>query len=213
MFTALTLKERKYLMHSILINAHLCGIIGLMSPYKDLFLLATPVNLILSTVIVYYHHSEYNKPFITFSLLIFLSGYFLEVAGVKTGKIFGEYHYGSTLGFKILDVPPVMGLNWLVLIYSAGVVFNKLKTHYIIKSLLGAAILTGLDLFIEPIAIKYDFWIWASPQVPIQNYITWFLASFVFLSIFYNLKFNKTNKMALSLYLVQLGFFVILNLI
>lgn len=207
------LRDRKYLMHSILINAHLCGIIGILSPYKDLFLLATPINLLLSTIIVYFHHSDYNKQFISFSFLIFLAGFFLEVAGVKTGKIFGEYHYGSTLGFKILDVPPVMGLNWLVLIYCAGVMFNKLKLHFVIKSLLGAALLTFLDLFIEPIAIKYDFWIWAAPTVPIQNYVTWFIASFVFLCVFYNLQFNKSNKMAFTLYFVQLGFFIILNLL
>ena len=206
------LKNKKYLTHAILINSHLCGVIGMLSPYKDLFILLTPFNLILSTVIVFYHHHDFNKQFWLFAITIFLAGYFLEVAGVQTGVIFGEYEYGSSLGLKMLGVPLVMGLNWLVLIYSVGVVFEKLKINSIVKSILGASVLTFLDFFIEPIAIKYDYWTWQATEVPTQNYIAWFIASFLFLLFFYILKFNKNNKIALLLCITQLLFFVFLNL-
>lgn len=207
------IKSRKYLMHAILINAHLCGIIGMISPYRDLFLSVTPFNLILSTIILYYHHNDFNKPFWVFSILIFWGGFFLEVVGVKTAQVFGEYYYGKTLGLKWLDVPLVMGLNWLTLIYSAGVILNKIKLHFVIKSLIGAALLVGLDIFIEPIAIRFDFWTWSAPSVPLQNYIAWYIAAFVFLCLFYKLEFNKSNKIALTFLLVQFGFFAILNLL
>lgn len=200
-------------MHAVLINAHLCGLIGMISPYKEWFLLLTPFNLILSTLILYYHHSDFNKQFLLFSVLIFLAGFFLEVVGVKTGSVFGEYYYGSTLGFKLFDVPLVMGLNWLMLIYSAGIIFNKLKISFVFKALLGAAALVGLDILIEPMAIHYDFWIWAAPTIPIQNFVAWFIAAFVFLCLFYKLQFIKTNKLALTLCLVQFSFFALLNLL
>ncbi|MBL7882669.1 MAG: carotenoid biosynthesis protein, partial [Bacteroidia bacterium] len=77
---------------------------------------------------------------------------------------------------------------------------------------LGASVLTFLDFFIEPIAIKYDYWTWQATEVPTQNYIAWFIASFLFLLFFYILKFNKNNKIALLLYITQLLFFVFLNL-
>jgi len=206
------LKHKKYLTHAILINSHLCGVIGMLSPYKDLFILLTPFNLILSTVILFYHHSDFTKQFWIFAITICLAGYFLEVAGVQTGVIFGEYKYGTSLGFQLFGVPLVMGLNWLVLIYSVGVMFQSLKIHSVIKSLLGASILTFLDFFIEPIAIKYNYWTWQEVQVPLQNYVAWYIASFIFLLFFYNLKFNKNNKIAFLLYIVQLLFFVLLNL-
>src|SRR5689334_23098853 len=37
-----------------------------------------------------------------------------EVIGVATGAIFGAYSYGEVLGFKLLEVPLIIGLNWVV---------------------------------------------------------------------------------------------------
>jgi putative membrane protein len=138
-------------------------------------------------------------------------GYGVEVAGVHTGMVFGEYSYGKTLGFKIADVPLVMGLNWLTLIYSAGVIFNRLNAPVIVKSALGGLVLMILDLFIEPIAIRYDYWSWESISVPLQNYLAWFVISFLFLMVFFSLKFKKENKLALLYLSVQFFFFVGLN--
>lgn len=45
-------------------------------------------------------------------------GIFLEYAGVTTGKIFGSYHYGRTLGTGWQGVPYLIGLNWAALIFS-----------------------------------------------------------------------------------------------
>lgn len=203
--------QKKYIPHSILINAHLVGLVGLLSPYKELFMLLTPLNLILSGIVLFYHHKTFNGQFITFSILIFSLGYLVELIGVKSGKIFGEYSYGQTLGIKLFEIPIIMGLNWLNLIYAIGILFHKTKFHLIIKSFLGASALTFLDFFIEPVAIKFDFWTWAEPIVPIQNYVAWFVFSFLFLIIFYLFLFKKENKMAFTFMLVQLSFFFILS--
>ncbi len=197
---------------ALLILFHLVGAIGLLSPYKELVLQLTPINLILSTVILLSLQMEFNRSFLIFCLIIFLSGFFLEVAGIQTGVIFGNYKYGQTLGIQFLNVPLVMGFNWLMLIYSAGVIFEPLKTNKYIKSLLGSGLLVGLDLLLEPVAIKYDFWTWDQGIIPIQNYIAWFIAAFFMLLLFYNLNFSKNNRLALLLYIVQFVFFSILNI-
>lgn len=197
---------------ALLILFHLVGAIGLLSPYKELVLQLTPINLILSTVILLSLQMEFNRSFLIFCLIIFLSGFFLEVAGIHTGVIFGNYKYGQTLGIQFLNVPLVMGFNWLMLIYSAGVIFEPLKTNKYIKSLLGSGLLVGLDLLLEPVAIKYDFWTWDQGIIPIQNYIAWFIAAFFMLLLFYNLNFSKNNRLALLLYIVQFVFFSILNI-
>ncbi|MBN8697130.1 MAG: carotenoid biosynthesis protein [Bacteroidetes bacterium] len=197
---------------ALLILFHVVGVAGLLSPYKDLVLQLTPVNLILSTVLLLSLQVEYNRSFWLFCSIIFLSGFFLEVAGIHTGLIFGNYQYGNTLGIQFLNVPLVMGFNWLMLIYSAGVIFEPLKTNKYIKSLLGAGLLVGLDLLLEPVAMKYDFWIWSNETIPLQNYVAWFVAAFFMLLLFYNLNFSKNNRLALLLYIVQFVFFSILNI-
>ena len=116
------------------------------------------------------------------------------------------------LGMKLLDVPLVMGLNWLMLVYSVGIICNQLKTNIFFKSILGAMMLVTLDFFIEPVAIRSDFWTWQNIHVPIQNYIAGFTASVLLLLMFHKLKFNKNNKMATALYIVQLVFFILLTI-
>ncbi len=204
-------KKQRYHTHAILINSHLCGIIGMQSSLKWLFLLFTPYSLALSTFLLFYHQTTYSRNFWIFCFSIFFLGYGVEVAGVHTGLVFGEYTYGSTLGFKLAEVPIVMGINWLNLIYSVGVIFNRLKTSIWIKSLVGATALMFLDFLIEPIAIHYDYWTWKTVSVPIQNYIAWFIISFTFLILFYSMKFKKENKLALLFFVVQVFFFAVLN--
>ena len=195
----------------ILVILHLCGFIGMITSWRNFFLMLTPFNLILSTALLFFNHKQFNKSFFIFCVIGFFFGFFIEVAGVKTGAIFGEYSYGNTLGIKSFEVPWVIGLNWLMLVYSAGVICHKLNINIILKSLLGATMLVTLDFFIEPVAIKSDFWSWQQINVPIQNYIAWFLASILLLFVFHKSQFDKNNKLAKALYIVQLMFFTLLN--
>ncbi|HLC82957.1 MAG TPA: carotenoid biosynthesis protein [Bacteroidia bacterium] len=195
----------------ILVVVHIAGIIGIQTDYKDLFLMCTPFNLLLCIGLLFWNHAEYSKSLFIFSILTFLIGYFIEVVGVKTGMIFGNYSYGNTLGFKILDVPLIIGVNWLLLIYCVGVICNKLKISSLYKSLFGAALLTALDLSIEVVAIKYDFWSWIGDYPPFQNFIAWFIVSFLLLLLFHSMNFNKSNKLAQGLFFIQLVFFVTLS--
>ncbi len=205
--------KRLFLSTLILVIVHVSGIIGIQTEYKDLFLMCTPFNLLLSIGLLFWNHGEFQKSFFIFSAVTFLTGYFIEVVGVKTGMIFGHYFYGKTLGFKILDVPVIIGINWLMLIYIVGVICNRLNFSGLIKSLLGATLLTTLDFFIEVVAIKYDFWKWANYTPTVQNFIAWFVVSFLLLLLFHSMTFNKNNKLARGLFIIQLVFFVILSLI
>jgi putative membrane protein len=206
-------KRQGYFAHAILINSHLCGLIGMQTTLKWLFLLFTPYNLLLSTFLLFYHHTVYSRNFWIFCISIFLLGYGIEVVGVHTGLVFGDYSYGQSLGFKLAGVPLVMGLNWLNLIYSIGVVFNTIKLPIYLKALIGATTLTLLDILIEPIAIHYDYWSWESISVPIQNYLAWLVISFLFLVFFYSMKFKKDNRMAVLFFIVQVFFFATLNIV
>ncbi|MDQ3047861.1 MAG: carotenoid biosynthesis protein [Bacteroidota bacterium] len=196
----------------ILVIIHFCGLLGMMSPYKETFILLTPLNLLITTVLLFINQKEFNRHFYIFCAFAFVAGYLIELAGVRSGFIFGEYTYGPSLGLKLFDVPLVMGLNWLMLTFSVGVICNKLRTGKLVKCICGALLLVILDFFIEPVAIESGFWSWKEGSVPAQNYIAWYAASIPLLLVFYSLKFNKDNEFAKALYLVQLVFFVLLSI-
>ncbi len=205
--------KRLFVSTIILVVIHVAGIIGLQTEYKDLFLMCTPFNLLLSIGLLFWNHNDFSKSFFIFSVLIFSTGYLVEVAGVKTGMIFGHYSYGKTLGFKLLDVPVIIGINWLMLIYIIGVVFNKLNINGLFRSIFGAAALTTLDFFIEVVAIKYDFWKWSNYTPPFQNFVAWFIVSFILLLLFNSMNFKKDNKLAQGLFIIQLVFFITLSVL
>ena len=204
-------KDKKLFVSTILlVILHLAGFIGLHTSYRELFLQLTPFNLLVSALLLFLNQKDTNWSFYIFCFITFSFGYFIEVLGVKTGFIFGPYVYGNMLGFRLAGVPLVIGLNWLMLVYSVGIICNRLKTNLFLKSIAGAGMLVALDLFIEPVAIKYNFWRWEN-VIPVQNYIAWFITSLLMLFIFYRASFEKNNPMANALYIVQLVFFILLG--
>lgn len=192
---------------------YLAGVVGLQLSFtRPWFLALTPFNLLLSAAILFSFHKDLNRAFLFFCILSFLTGFFTEVAGVASGLIFGQYSYGNTLGVKWLGVPLIIGLNWLILIYSTGIICSGLKVHLVLKAAAAAFLMVLLDLFIEPVAIASDFWSWETLPVPVQNYVAWFAISFFLHLLFYSLPFRKENPAAKFLYLFQLVFFMILCL-
>jgi len=202
--------KRLFVSTIILVIIHVAGIIGIHSPYKDLFLSLSAANLLVSAALLLWNHKSFDTSLLSFIILTFLGGYFIEVLGVKTNLIFGSYEYGNTLGLKMLEVPVIIGVNWMMLVYCAGMIANRLNVSKFIKSTAGAALLTALDLLIEPVAIRYDFWDWYEGLPPLQNYVAWFIVSFLLLLVFNTLKFNKENKLATTLFIIQLIFFATL---
>ncbi len=203
--------KRLFVSTIILVVVHLSGVIGIHSQYKDLFLLCTPLNLLISAALLFLNQKEFSLTFYIFCLVAFLTGLTVEWIGIHTGLLFGSYSYGDVLGIKISGVPLIIGINWLLLVFSVGVICNKIKTNIFIKSLLGALLLVILDFFIEPVAVKYYFWSWYDTAPPIRNYTDWFIISFLLLLLFNKLEFNKTNPLAKALFLVQLVFFISLT--
>ncbi len=204
--------KRLFVSTIVLVVFHLVGIVGILSSYRDVFLHLTPFNLILSSALLFINQKAINKKFYIICAIVFTLGYLVELVGVKTGLIFGSYRYGSTLGYKLMDIPLIIGLNWLMLIFSVGCICHRIKASVYIKSLIGALMMVALDLLIEPVAMKYDFWQWKDSIIPLQNYVAWFLTSTILLILINKLDFDKNNKLAQALYITQMVFFSILCL-
>ena len=198
----------------LLLAMHIAGAIGLAIPdSREFFQILTPYNLLATAAIVFHFEEKKTPAYILLIVLTFLAGYFVEVAGVSTGVIFGEYSYGATMGFKLWEVPLAIGLNWAVLIYATGLLSDKLPIPKGMRAVVGGLFMVLLDLLIEPVAIKLDFWSWASESIPLQNYVAWFLISFVLHILYQVLPFSKNNQLAIRLLYIEAVFFLGLNFI
>ncbi len=197
----------------LVIAMHLAGFVGLQWELsRPTFEMLIPFNLVSTTLILLYFHQDWNGAFIVFTLTTFLVGFGIEWLGVHTGAIFGSYQYGYTLGFKLDEIPPLIGLNWLVLVYSVGVIALKVSKNPWFGAALGASLMVLLDVLIEPVAIKHNMWSWNHEYVPLQNYIAWWIVAYGLVWLFLRLNFKKENTIAVWIYGAQFFFFLFHNL-
>jgi putative membrane protein len=134
----------------------------------------------------------------------------VELIGVHTGYLFGDYHYDNNLGLKIYEVPLVIGLNWGLLTSVSASLIHRFFTNEIVKILTGALIMTFFDVLMEPVAVKSGFWTWNKGEIPLYNYVCWFLVSILLQGVFIKLKLSETNKVNNVLFISMFVFFITL---
>lgn len=147
-----------------------------------------------------------------FSLLVFVVTFICEVFGANFGWIFGDYDYGNIFRIKMMNVPLIIGVNWVILIFASGSLSgNFTKSSKLLHALLSGGILVLLDILIEPVAIYYGYWQWLGNNIPLQNYVAWFLlaSGFIFIANFFKLDYQSKE---LNIFLIiNFLFFVLLN--
>ncbi len=193
---------------------HIVGLIGFLVPFlRPFFLKIVPFHLLLMLFLVLINHHGRILKLLLFASVIILAGFAAEWIGVHKHWLFGDYFYGSTLGFKLSGIPLMIGVNWFLLIYSASVLLQKLSIKTVwLKLVLGSVLLVLLDLLIEPIAMRFDYWHWLTGFVPVKNYIGWAMVSLCLLAVFQQFKFRFQNWVAPVLLLTQFLFFAVLIL-
>ena len=197
---------------AVIVIFHVAGLIGFLIPaLQPYFMKMVPFHLLLMFAIIIYTYVGDVKRLLLFVSGVFLCGWLVEVLGVHTGKIFGSYYYGNTLGYKIAAVPLLMGVNWVILIFSIGQMVKSFKIrNSILASLIGALMLITFDFFMEPVAMKFDYWQWDWHQIPLQNYIAWFIVSIILLKFYYALGLKQQKYIGAAMFTAQLVFFVVL---
>lgn len=189
------------------------GMFGILLPIHPDFVLLTPLNLLVSLGIILAFHPAWNIRFVSSLFFVFLLGFGIEVVGVQTGQIFGEYSYGKTLGFQLFETPLMIGINWLLLVYGTSCIVGRFeKMNLFLRASIAATLMTILDFIIEPVAIKLDFWSWEHIEIPLQNYLAWWGISFVMLLLFLKLNGRIVNKIAEVIFWTLTVFFILLRL-
>jgi uncharacterized membrane protein len=208
------LREKYKFARIVVAIVYLIGLLGFIFPVThELFQKLTPVNLLFSLFVILLFHENWNLKFIILSIFIALAGYFVEVVGVNTGIIFGEYIYGKTLGIKVLETPLMIGVNWFILTYATFLIFKNINLSIYIKAALSSFLMLIYDFFLEPIAIKFDMWSWEHITVPVKNYLAWFIIAYILILMFYVFRVKVKNKLSSTVFIAQLLFFILLNII
>lgn len=207
---------------------HIVGIIGILFLNRDMILSLTWVNLLLMLSLLIYTHPERNGPFYFFMVICMCTGIGVELLGTKTGWLFGSYTYGNVLGPGVQNVPFIIGVNWFIVIYCCGITIQTILNRLLDRlseqtgterlalraaSMIidGATLAVFFDWIMEPVAMKLGYWNWEGSEIPLYNYVSWFVVSSALLAVFHYAKFKKQNKFAVNLLLIQMMFFLLLR--
>jgi putative membrane protein len=196
---------KKYFLY-FLILVYVSGAIGfLINP--GFFSPFTPFTLVFTCFVFLMYQPVNNLNFTLSFVALALIGFFAELIGVKTGAVFGNYYYGNALGYKIWGVPLVISLNWGLLINVGVLVATYLSSKPLLIAAIAAFVITGVDLLIEQVASKMDYWYFSEGIAGFQNYAGWFIISF-FASLGLQKHLAKGDKRTAFIFLVlQLFFF------
>lgn len=192
---------------------HFSGLMGILFVDRELFLETTPINLFITFALLFFNQPEVDKSVMLAALFAFFVGMAVELLGVNYGLIFGQYVYGNNLGVKIGGVPLLIGVNWVMLTFITGavgaVVFKKSKGK---AAAFGALLMVLLDLVIEPVAPKFDYWEFADEIAPFSNYLGWFLVALPIQLVYQHKVKVKDRVFSIHLVLIQFLFFGIFAL-
>ena len=146
-----------------------------------------------------------GKSVATAVVIMLISGYLLELIGIRTDFPFGSYFYTETLQPQVLGVPIAISISWVVVVAVSYLIVirdsvqrsadrgqhsadseqrstdSSKKMNLFATVVYSSALVLAFDFMLEPFAsfINY-YWKWTLSFVPLQNYITWFLTAALF---------------------------------
>lgn len=214
-----------FFLYFFLMMGGLWELLGLFKVFNQTF---AGIILILLSLWGFYEIYNYNSKkenskisiikSILFFLIVVIVSFIIEIIGVKTGLIFGEYQYSKVLIPQIFDTPVAIGFAWFSTLISSTAILKKLidryylKLNILFKSLIIGFLMFVFDYFLEPAAIKLNYWNWQLGIVPFQNYLTWFVLGSFFAFLGYKLKYLSLEfpKIIIHFYISQILYFVII---
>lgn len=113
-------------------------------------------------------------------------GFAAEAVGVRTGLPFGDYAYADSLGPRVLGVPLVVPLAWVMMAHLCLLAGRRLAGPAA-SWLVAAWALASWDLFLDPQMVSAGHWTWSDPSpalagvpgIPLSNYAGWLAVAVV----------------------------------
>lgn len=200
---------------AVIVILHLVGAAVTALGHAHLILPLTPIHLVVCAGIVMAFTGE-DSPW-KWAFTMFL-GFGAEVVGVATGLLFGEYAYGPGLGPLLLDVPMLMGVLWWILLLGTHHWSDRILSLIgrpnspVLRAAMAATFMTVMDVIIEPVAIRAEWWIWNEGEIPLSNFVTWWIVAFGLGLLWRDVDDLKTNRLSGLLVVAYALFLGLLNL-
>jgi uncharacterized membrane protein len=158
--------------------------------------LPTPGNIGFTLVFVTFSvsHCLFREGFrrtLLFFVLTAVISYVMEEVGVRSGLIYGAYHYGAQLGPKLGSVPVLIPLAWFMMIYPSWIVARALlrdvdtssPVGLVAQAMVAAWVMSAWDTVMDPGMSASGNWVWEHGGgyfgVPLRNYFGWLLTTFL----------------------------------
>jgi len=186
---------------------HISAIIGISLGHQNWFVSKTPLNLLIQAVLLVLCFPINSLKSWSVFIVCFLAGMTVEAIGVQHSFLFGSYYYGNNLGLKVLEVPLLIGVNWAMLVFVTATIALRLSNNLLIKIIIGAVLMVGLDFVMEATAPTFDFWYFTDGHPPVRNFVTWFLVAAFLHFLFHLFKLKGNVIFTINLFATQLIFF------
>ena len=182
------------------------GILGILSSYSSWFLGYTFLNLLIYLVLIIWNLEHFSKQFLIAFSIPFFIGFLTEYLGVNYGLLFGTYSYGDNLGIKFWGVPLMICVNWGLLTIITADLSRVIHKNIIVRSFIGGLLMMTLDVIIEVSAPRFDYWEFENNNVPLKNYIAWFIIGTIAHYLYNQIRLKTNTKLSIHL-LVAITFF------
>ena len=124
-------------------------------------------------------------------LLVAGTAVVVEAIGLATGFPYGEYRYGDVLGPRLLGVPFLVPLAWLMMAWPSWVLAARLARRPVARVAVAAAVFAAWDVVLDPQMVQAGYWTWAHPRpglpgidtVPLTNLGGWLLAGLLLMAL------------------------------
>ncbi|MCZ7602059.1 MAG: carotenoid biosynthesis protein [Melioribacteraceae bacterium] len=197
----------------VLYVVYAVGIIGhLFTPTREYMLMLTPYTLLLTGGVVLSKVLPHNITLVKWIVIVYIVTFALEVFGVKTGLLFGSYEYGDVLGPKLFETPLIIGFNWVLVILGGVLLSSKFISNNFLIVLFTPLLTVLFDFFLEPVAIKLNYWMWFRGEIPVQNYLAWYAISLLAVFFFMQSKVEVRSTIPIHYFAIQTLFFLSLNI-
>lgn len=195
----------------VLLILYVVGAVGMSFPKtRPWFIELSALNLLVSFIGLLISRKQDFTKFILFLFFAFTIGMTVEIIGVHTGFLFGNYTYGKALSIKWFGVPLIIGLNWGILTVTSSSIIHRFEFPRLIQVILSALLMVLFDYILEPVAVSLDYWQWKNGTIPPYNYISWFGVSLFLQWLYQKMRLPESNKVAESLFLMMFIFFTFL---
>ena len=188
------------------------AMVGISLGYTEWFLSKTPLNMLILCGVLLALYPVASPKYVAYTLFVMLLSILVEMHGVHYGILFGPYHYLHFLGPKVNGVPLIIGVNWAILVLSTG----ALATHFIrsvpLRIVVATVGMVLMDALIEPLAPRFNFWVFEAGMPNWVNYAGWFGTALFFHGVYQFANLKGHVQASAHILLAQAVFFIYFNL-